>query len=127
MGEQAGEDARFAELYRDFNAREIGQLLAHMTSDVDWPNAWEGGREVGHEAVRAYWTRQWAALDPRVEPERVSTLADGRVQVDVRQVVRALDGAVVSDARVRHVYTLRGGLIARMEVLEADCLGRGRA
>jgi hypothetical protein len=118
MGEQAGEDARFAELYRAFNAREVGQLLAHMTGDVDWPNAWEGGREVGHEAVRAYWTRQWAALDPRVEPERVRTLADGRVQVDVRQVVRALDGAVVSEARVRHVYTLRGGLIARMEVLE---------
>jgi hypothetical protein len=33
-------------------------VLAHMTDDVDWPNAWEGGRVAGKEAVREYWTRQ---------------------------------------------------------------------
>jgi hypothetical protein len=26
-----------------------------MHPEVDWPNAWEGGRVVGHAAVRDYW------------------------------------------------------------------------
>jgi hypothetical protein len=38
------------------------------------------------------------------------------VRADVRQVVRELDGTVLSDASVRHTFTLRDGLIARMEV-----------
>ena len=66
--------------------------------------------------MREYWTRQWATIDPRVEPERALTLPDGRVQVRVRQIVRALDGAVVSAGHVDHVYTLRESLIARMDV-----------
>jgi len=37
---------RFADIYRAFNARQVELLLAHMTPDVDWPNAWEGGRAV---------------------------------------------------------------------------------
>jgi hypothetical protein len=110
----------FADIYRAFNAREIDWLLAQMTDDVDWPNAWEGGRALGRAAVREYWTRQWATIDPRVEPERVLTLPDGRVQVHVRQIVRALDGDVLSDERVDHVYTLREGLIARMDVAVSE-------
>jgi hypothetical protein len=118
--EAYAEQARFADIYRAFNAREIDWLLAQMTDDVDWPNAWEGGRALGRAAVREYWRRQWATIDPRVEPERVLTLPDGRVQVRVHQVVRALDGAVLSDERVEHVYTLRQGLIARMDVAVSE-------
>lgn len=114
------ERARFADIYRAFNAREIEWLLAQMTEEVDWPNAWEGGRAVGHTEVREYWRRQWASIDPRVEPEGVLRLPDGRVQVNVRQIVRAKDGALLSDGRVRHVYTLREGLIARMDVAESE-------
>jgi hypothetical protein len=121
MGSEAhAGQARFADIYRAFNAREIDWLLAQMTDDVDWPNAWEGGRALGRAAVREYWTRQWATIDPRVEPERVRTLPDGRVQVHARQIVRALDGAVLSDERVDHLYTLREGLIARMDVAVSE-------
>jgi ketosteroid isomerase-like protein len=117
MGATAhGVEARFAELVRAFNAREIEAVLAHMTEDVDWPNAWEGGRVHGRAAVRDYWTRQWAQIDPRLELQSVSTLADDRVRVDVRQLVRGLDGSLISDASARHTYTLRDGLIARMDV-----------
>jgi len=121
MGSEAhAEQARFADIYRAFNAREIDWLLAQMTEDVDWPNAWEGGRVIGRAAVREYWTRQWATIDPRVEPERALTLPDGRVQVRVRQIVRALDGAVVSAGHIDHVYTLRESLIARMDVAVSE-------
>jgi hypothetical protein len=30
--------------------------------------------------------------------------------------VRALDGSLVSEGRVMHVYTLRGGLVSGMDV-----------
>jgi ketosteroid isomerase-like protein len=89
-----------------------------MTDDVDWPNAWEGGRVVGHAAVRDYWTRQWAAIDPTVEPVSVATRADGSVAVEVAQTVRGLDGALIAEGRVTHVYLVRDGLIARMDVEE---------
>lgn len=103
-------------LYAAFNARDIDAVLEAMADDVDWPNAWQGGRLEGREAVRGYWTRQWAELDPRVEPIAIRELADGRIAVDVDQLVRDLDGAVIGRGQVRHVYTLRGPLVVRMDV-----------
>ena len=103
-------------MYRAFNAREIDPVLSAMTTDVDWPNAWQGGRVRGHEAVRDYWRRQWSAIDPTVEPVAFATRADGTIAVEVRQVVRALDGMVLSEGRVIHVYTFSEGLISRMDV-----------
>ncbi len=35
----------------------------------------------------------------------------------MHQVVRDLDGEVLTDVMVRHVYLLRDGLVARMDVL----------
>ncbi len=55
--------AMFERLYERFNARDIDGVLAHLASDVDWPNGWEGGYVKGHDEVRDYWTRQWAEID----------------------------------------------------------------
>ncbi len=104
--------------YEAFNARDIDRVLAEMTDDVDWPNAWEGGRVVGHDAVRDYWTRQWAELNPRVEPTDIVERDDGRIAVEVRQTVRALDGTLIGEGTVWHVYTRPDGLVARMDVEE---------
>ena len=54
--------------YSAFNKRDIDGALALMTQDVSWPKASEGGKVVGKEEVRAYWTRQWGEFDPHVEP-----------------------------------------------------------
>jgi hypothetical protein len=102
--------------YEAFNARDIERALAAMHPDVEWPNGMEGGWVHGREAVRAYWTRQWTMIDPRVEPRRFVTDPEGRVVVDVHQVVRDLHGTVVTDHMVRHVYDLEDGLIRRMEI-----------
>jgi hypothetical protein len=106
-------------MYDGFNTRDIDAVLAAMSDDVDWPNGWEGGRLLGQEAVRDYWTRQWAAIDPRVEPLEIGPRADGRVEVQVRQLVRDLDGKVLADGTVVHVYEMRSGLVARMDIEEA--------
>lgn len=102
--------------YAAFNARDVAGALAVMHADVDWPNGLEGGRVAGHAGVREYWTRQWSMLDPMVIPTRFTDLPDGRVAVDVRQVVRALEGRLLKDALVRHVYTLADGLVRHLEI-----------
>ncbi|HYV16103.1 MAG TPA: OsmC family protein [Conexibacter sp.] len=102
--------------YAAFNARDIDAALVLMAPGVDWPNGMEGGRVAGREAVRAYWTRQFGLIDSRVEPNAFTARDDGRVAVDVHQVVRSLDGDVISDGRVVHVYAIEDGLVARMDI-----------
>jgi hypothetical protein len=102
--------------YAAFNARDIDAALTTMHADVEWPNGWEGGRVVGHEGVRDYWTRQWAAIDPHVEPMGFATDALGRTVVTVHAVVRDLTGSVVSDGTIEHVYTIEDGLVRSMEI-----------
>ena len=104
--------------YRAFNARDVGAVLAAMHPDVDWPNGMDGGRVRGHAAVRAYWTRQWALIDPHVEPRGFATDEAARIVVDVHQVVRDLGGGVLADRMVQHVYVVRDGLITRMDIRE---------
>ena len=103
--------------YAAFNARDIDGALALMSETVSWPKASEGGRVEGKEAIRAYWTRQWREFDPRVEPVGMIDRGDGRTEVRVHQVVRSLEGAMLSDSEVWHVYTTTAeGLIERMEM-----------
>jgi SnoaL-like domain len=104
--------------YQAFNDRDIDTAVELMHSHVDWPNAWEGGRVVGRAAVREYWSRQFAAISSKVEPEGFTQEPDGAVTVDVHQVVHdARSGELVSDSHLRHRYWFEEGLVARMDVL----------
>ena len=102
--------------YAAFNARDIDAALATMTRDVAWPKAFKGGFVRGPEEVRAYWTEQWSAIDPHVEPVAFYPEDAGRILVDVHQVVRDLAGAVLADEHVCHRFTLAHGLIQAMEL-----------
>lgn len=113
-------EQRLRRAYEAFNARDVEAALALMHSDVDWPNAIDGGRVHGHDGLRTYWAGQFAVIDPRVEPLRFSLRSDGRIAVDVHQVVRALNGSPISDGCVVHVYTLRDGLVERMDIERAE-------
>jgi ketosteroid isomerase-like protein len=103
-------------LYARFNAREMEALLASMAPDVMWANGMEGGHERGREAVRAYWTRQWAMVDPHVEPVGFSEGEDGAVVVEVHQVVKDLAGVVLMDVMLGHVFWMEGGLVGRFDI-----------
>ncbi len=109
-------EALLERIYTAFNARDVDAALVAMHADVDWPNGMEGGRVNGHRAVREYWTRQWGLIDPRVEPRGFTTEADGRITVDVRQVVRDRAGALLKEEMVQHVYRIEDGLIRSMEI-----------
>jgi hypothetical protein len=83
---------------------------------VDWPNSKTGGREHGRDAVRNYWLRQWQEVDPRVEPLSIDMDAEGRAHVRVQQLVRSLDGQIIVNRKVEHVYEFEGPFIKRMDV-----------
>jgi len=107
------------DVYAAFNRRDIEAVLKALHPDVDWPNAWEGGRVHGRDAVRAYWERQFEEISGQVEPVGFSEEDGGEVVVEVHQVVHdTRSGELLSDSRVRHRYRFEDGLVVRMDVLE---------
>jgi len=102
--------------YSAFNKRDIDGALVLMTQDVSWPKASEGGKVVGKEEIRAYWTRQWGEFDPHVEPRAMTEGNGGKTRVRVHQLVKSLQGDVLSDSEVLHVFTVKSGLIAAMDL-----------
>src|SRR6202046_745523 len=102
--------------YSAFNKRDIDGALALMTQDVSWPKASEGGKVVGKEEIRAYWTRQWGEFDPHVDPLAMTEEGGNKIRVRVHQLVKSLEGDVLADSEVLHVFTMRSGLIAAMEL-----------
>jgi ketosteroid isomerase-like protein len=102
--------------YSAFNKRDIDGALALMTEDVSWPKASEGGRVLGREEIRAYWTRQWGEFDGHVEPVEITEEEGGRIRVKVHQLVKNLQGDVLWDGEVLHIFTRNNGLIAAMDL-----------
>ena len=103
-----------------YNSRDIDGVFALMSEGVSWPRASEGGQVVGKDEIRAYWTRQWSHFDPHVQPLEIIDHGTGHADVRVRQLVKSLQGDVLSDTEVWHAYTLSNGLIDRMDLKETD-------
>lgn len=113
-------EQQIRDLYSAFNRRDSTYVTARMSPEVTWPRAFKGGSVHGPDAVRAYWEAQWAEIDPRVEPINIERCADDRYDVEVHQVVKDLDGAVIADTTVHHVYAFDGAHIVSMEIRAGD-------
>ena len=112
-------------LYEDFNARNIDGVLAVLAEDVVWANGMDGGHVEGRDAVRAYWTRQWAVVSPHVAPIGFREAPDGAIAVEVVQSVRDLEGRPLEgqthglkDKTVEHLFRLRAGKVERFDIRE---------
>jgi ketosteroid isomerase-like protein len=110
------------QLYEGFNRRDIPGVLKLLADDVAWANGQDGGHVHGREAVRAYWTKQWAAIAPEVTPLQIVQRDDGATAVEVHQIVRDLEGKLLLDETVRHVFRLADGLVARFDIENAGGL-----
>jgi hypothetical protein len=114
-----------SQAYSAFNQRDIDATLVLMSEHVSWPKASEGGRVVGKQEIRDYWTRQWAEFDPRVDVLEVVDGEAGKIDVKVHQLVKNLKGDVLSDTELWHVYTIANGLIERMDIKEGEGSSEG--
>jgi len=103
-------------VYDGFNARDMEMVLPAMHEDVIWANGMEGGHVRGRNEVRRYWTRQWAMIDPQVEPVAFADGPDGEVIVEVHQVVRDLNGNLLADKMVGHVFRIEDGFVKRFDI-----------
>ncbi len=110
-------------LYEGFNARDIDGVLAELAENVAWANGMDGGYVQGREAVRAYWTRQWAIVSPHVEPLGFREAEVGVIAVEVRQSIHDLEGRPLQgqthglqDKTVEHVFRSRTGKSASTSV-----------
>ena len=110
-------------IYDRFNERDIDGVLAVLANDVVWANGMDGGHIHGLEAVKNYWTQQWTMVSPHVEPVRFTEAADGSIVVEVKQVIRDLEGKPLQDQThglkdktVGHVFRMREGKIIRFDI-----------
>ena len=113
-------------IYDCFNTRDMDGVLAVLADDVAWANGMDGGHIHGREAVRAYWTRQWAIVSPHVEPVGFHRAAADAIVAEVRQSVRDLGGKPLPDQMhglknktVGHVFRLRDGKVLRFDIQDA--------
>lgn len=113
-------------IYQRFNARDIDGVLSALADDVAWANGMEGGHVHGREALRDYWTRQWATVSPHVEAMRFQRTADGAILAEVRQSVRDLDGNPLqgqthglTDRTVGHLFRFQDGKVTNFDIEDA--------
>jgi hypothetical protein len=111
--------------YDAFNARDVDAALTCMDCDVDWPNAMEGSYMYGHKAVHDYWIRQWNMIDPQIEPMSYTHDEEGNILVEVHQVVRDIEGNIISDDTIYHAYLVMQGVIKRMEIRKMKPVASG--
>lgn len=102
--------------YSAFNSRDIDTALSTFHSDVQWPKAFEGGYVNGHDEIRKYWTRQWSEINPSVEPIGFNERENGTLEVTVHQIVKDLQGSLMFDGVVKHIYTMQDDLLQRMDI-----------
>jgi ketosteroid isomerase-like protein len=102
--------------YAAFNARDIDAILKVMHPEVKWPRALEGDYAYGHDEVRAYWERQWKEINPTVTPVGFRERENGTLEVEVHQLVKDVEGNVLYDGKVFHVYIINDGLLREMDI-----------
>ncbi len=109
--------AMIEEFYHAFNTRDLDMFLEHLAPGVELPDILTGGEIHGRDEVPAFCQKQWQEIDPTVEPMRINIAADGSAHVLVDQLIRALDGEVLQNRRVEHIFEFEGPFIRRLTVI----------
>ncbi|HEX7462806.1 MAG TPA: nuclear transport factor 2 family protein [Dermatophilaceae bacterium] len=113
----SAEEELLSGAYLAYNRQDLDGLLALVSEDVDWPDG--SSRLRGRAAVRAYWSDQWTRTRSHDQPVAFTRRPDGSVAVPISQVIRSLDGSVISTGSFCHVHRIEGSHIARMDIEEA--------
>ncbi|MCA1626259.1 MAG: nuclear transport factor 2 family protein [Acidobacteria bacterium] len=107
-------------LYEAFNKREIETIISLMHPDVKWANGMEGGFVYGRDAVREYWRKQFEIIQGQLEPLEYETDENNRNIVTVHLVVRDLEGNLLLEKTVQHIFTIENDLISLFEIGDTE-------
>jgi len=88
-----------------------------MTQDVSGPRLRRAARLSEKKRSAPIGLRQWGEFDPLVEPLAMTARkTEARPASGCTQLVKSLQGDVLSDSEVLHVLTVNSGLIAAMDL-----------
>ena len=107
-------------LYEAFNKREIETIISLMHPDVKWANGMEGGFVYGRDQVREYWRKQFEIIQGQLEPLEYETDENNRSIVTVHLVVRDLEGNLLLEKTVQHIFTIENDLISLFEIGDTE-------
>jgi ketosteroid isomerase-like protein len=110
------------ELYDAFNKREFETVLSMMEPDVKWANGMEGGFVYGRDAVRGYWRKQFEVTQGQLEPLKYEIDENNRSVVTVHLTVKDLQGNLLVEKTVDHIFTIENGLIGVFEIGDSEPL-----
>jgi len=91
-------------------------IISLMHPDVKWANGMEGGFVYGRDAVREYWRKQFEIIQGQLEPLEYETDEKNRNIVTVHLVVRDLEGNLLLEKTVKHIFTIENDLISLFEI-----------
>mgnify|MGYP000297668190 CR=1 FL=1 len=105
-------------LYEAIERQDVDAVLALFHPDARIPDSLEQAALVGHDQIRAYYQRQFAAI--RVGSSLLATnlLPDGRVEAFLHVLVHGSTGGFWWEGRVTATYRIEDGLITEMVVTE---------
>ncbi len=110
----SGAEALLLKAYAAYNRQDADGLLTLVSDDVDWPDG--TNRLRGKADLKTYWLDQWTRTRTHDEPLAFTAAPDGRIVVRISQVVRSLDGRVLSRGSFGHVHRIVDSRIARLDI-----------
>jgi hypothetical protein len=110
------------ELYDAFNEREFESVLSKMDPAVKWANGMEGGFVYGRDAVREYWRKQFEVTKGQLKPLKYDIDENNRSVVTVHLTVKDLQGNLLVEKTVEHIFTIKNGWISVFEISGSEPL-----
>lgn len=107
-----------------YNRRDAGALLTLLHDDVAWSS--DGGT-LRKSELRAFWTEQWTRTRTHDEVTRVRQTAETEFAVSLDQVVRSVDGSLLSTGSFRYAFVVENGLIKALGAREPQDDPDGRS
>lgn len=113
-------NSRVLQLIKDafgaFNAQDMDTVLLSMSPDIRWPQAFGSGYVHGHDAIKRYWLEQWTRITTHIVPVGFNQRGDGALEIIVRQTVKDMQGKLLFDGKVKHLYRIRDGLLDQIYI-----------
>ncbi len=103
--------------YAAFNSGDLELAAGILANDVEWPDQLEGTMLVGRDATIAYWKRLLGLQRHEYEVVHCQPDQHGDLVISLLRKVYALNGQLISNGLIRHVYRFRCGKVVRMQVV----------
>lgn len=112
----ASAEALLIGLYDAIDRQDVDAVVALFGPDARIPDSLEGVALAGHDQIRAYYLRQFAAIHVSCSLLSTRLLPDDRVEAFLHVQVRGSKGGSWGEGRIQATYRIDAGKITEMLV-----------